>query len=359
MDDNSNGSWLSKRLRDLSSIQGYIKPDRLKDKATVIRMDTNENLVLEEGFVKDVIHEALSCIDPRLYPEQYDEVKEGIARYLNLSRDNIALGNGSDQLIDLALLAFGSNRSSVTLKPTFSFYKDRCKVHGIRLKEITLDKDLLFNMNDILDSDADICYICSPNNPTGNQFSKDIMLDLMDRFNGLIMIDEAYVEFANYSLCHEAVKRENVIVFRTFSKAFALAGARIGYIVSCKDIIDVFNRVIQYPYAVSSITLMAALFMLKHIDRIKQTVEYIKRERERLYNELNSIHGVKAFRSDANFLLFTSPCNDLYDKLRARGILVRNIGDVACYRSCLRVSLSMYHINNIFIDTVKDIIKDC
>ncbi len=357
MNRKSNDSWLSKRLRDLSSIEGYIKPDRLKDKTIIVRMDTNENLVLEEGLVKDVMREALDLIDPRLYPEQYEEVKEGIARYLDLSKDNIALGNGSDQLIDLALLAFGNNKRSVTLKPTFSFYKDRCKVHGITLEEITLDKDLLFNVNDILNCNADICYICSPNNPTGNQFTKDIMLDLIDRFDGLIMIDEAYVEFANYSLCYEAVKRNNVIVFRTFSKAFALAGARIGYIVACKDIIDVFNRVIQYPYAVSSVSLMAALLMLKHIDRIKDTVDYIKKERERLYKVLNSIHGVKAFRSDANFLLFTSSYDDLYNKLRARGIFVRNVGDVACYRSCLRVSLSMYHINNIFIDTVKDIIK--
>lgn len=347
----ARGSWLSKRIEELSSIEGYIKPDRLNATA---RMDTNENLVMDEGFVKDVMHNAVDSIDPRLYPEQYEEVREGIARYLNISKDNITLGNGSDQLIDLALIAFAC-KSSVTIKPTFSFYKDRCKVHGIRVEEVMLDEDLLFNVDDLIRYNADICYICSPNNPTGNQFDMHTMLDLMDRFNGLIMIDEAYVEFADYSLYHEAVKRDNVIVFRTFSKAFALAGARVGYAVACKDITDVFNRVIQYPYAVSSVSLVSALLMLKSIEYVKRSIEYIKKERERVYDALRSL-GVKVFKSDTNFLLFIPPYN-IYEELRAKGINVRYVGDVASYRACLRASINTYDVNNMFIDAVKDIIK--
>jgi histidinol-phosphate aminotransferase len=346
-------SWFIRRLDELGKLRGYVKPERIDGG---IRMDTNENLVIDKHLLKDILDTAVDTVDPRVYPEQYEEVREGIAGYLNVKKENIALGNGSDQLIDLVLSTLC--RSTVTIKPTFTFYEDRCMLHSIYVKEVGLDDTLLFNPEDVIGSGTDSCYICSPNNPTGNQFPKDTMLDILDNFDGLIMVDEAYAEFADYTLCHEAIKRGNLIVFRTFSKAFALAGCRIGYIVASEDIVEPFNRVVQYPYAISSISLIAASLILTKVEYVKRSIEYIRAERDRVYNAINGMDGMKAFRSDANFILFTSTHDNLYERLKNKGIYVRSVGDVASYRSCVRASIGSRDTNDMLIDALKDIVKE-
>ncbi|MEM0029854.1 MAG: aminotransferase class I/II-fold pyridoxal phosphate-dependent enzyme [Candidatus Nitrosocaldus sp.] len=355
--DHMKGSeWLRYRLSELSRLEGYTKPEKLQKSQpqpqSILRMDTNENLALPLEFVRDVLHEVLEDVDPRLYPEEYDELRSGVASYLGLSKDNIVIGSGSDQLIDLALGAFGYGRRSITLKPTFTFYRDRCLLHGIDIEELALDDhDFSFSVDSMLKSNADILYICSPNNPTGNQFSRDIMLDVIDGFDGLIMVDEAYAEFAGYSLKDLAVNRDNLIIFRTFSKAFGLAGARVGYAIACKEMIDVFNRVIQYPYAVSSISLKAAISLLKRFEKVKRVIEDLKAEREWLYGQLSMMLGLRAFRSDANFILFdVDEHEDVYRRLRdEEGILVRRIGQVGCYRGCLRVTVGSRDMDERFL----------
>ena len=345
--------WFIRRLDELSRLRGYVKPERI---GGAIRMDTNENLVMDEHLLKDILLTVVDAVDPRVYPEQYEEVREGIAGYLDVKKENIALGNGSDQLIDLVLSTLC--RSTVTIKPTFTFYNDRCMLHSIDVKEVVLDDNLLFNPEDVIESGVDSCYICSPNNPTGNQFPKDTMLYILDNFDGLIMVDEAYAEFADYTLCHEAVKRGNLIVFRTFSKAFALAGCRIGYMVASEDIVETFNRVVQYPYAISSISLVMASLILTKVEYVKRCIEYIRSERDRVYNAINGIDGMKAFRSNANFILFTSTHDNLYERLKDKGIYVRSVGDVASYRSCVRASISSRDTNDILIDALRDIVKE-
>lgn len=349
--------WLRYRLSVLSRLEGYTKPERKlkhqpqQHQPQILRMDTNENLALPLEFVRAVMYEVVEDLDPRLYPEQQDELRSRVASYLGLSKDNIAIGNGSDQLIDLALVAFGYGHKSVTLRPTFTFYRDRCLIHGIDVEEVTLDDGFSFSADAIVKSDADICYICSPNNPTGNQFSRDIMLDVIERFDGLIMLDEAYAEFAGYSLKDLAVKRDNLLIFRTFSKAFGLAGARVGYAIACREIIDAFNRVIQYPYAVSSISLNAAISILKRVEEVKRVIEEVKAEREWLYRELGML-GLRVFRSDANFILFdVDEHENMYRRLKdEEGILVRRIGQIGGYKGCLRVTVGTRDMNERFLN---------
>ncbi|MEM1950738.1 MAG: histidinol-phosphate transaminase [Candidatus Nitrosocaldus sp.] len=353
--------WFKHRLAKLSRLEGYTKPDRPQlnpqSQSSILRMDTNENLALPLEFAKDVMHEALDRVDPRLYPEQYDELRSSLSSYLGLSKDNIVIGNGSDQLIDLTLVAFGYGHRSITIDPTFTFYRDRCLLHGIEVEEVMLDDHFSFSADSIIKSSADIFYIPSPNNPTGNQFARDIMVDVIERFDGLIMVDEAYAEFAGYSLKDLAVNRDNLIIFRTFSKAFGLAGARVGYAIACKEMIDVFNRVIQYPYAVSSISLNAAISILKRSEQVKRVVEDLKGEREWLYEQLSML-GLRVFRSDANFILFdVDKHEDVYRRLRdEEGVLVRRIGRVGAYRGCLRVTVGSRDMNERFLRSLAKII---
>ncbi len=350
--------WLRHRLSELSRLEGYTRPERLQGSQnqpeSILRMDTNENLALPLEFVRAVMYEVVEDVDPRLYPEQQDELRSRIASYLGLSKDNIVIGDGSDQLIDLALVAFGYGHKSITLRPTFTFYRDRCLMHGIEVEEVMLnDNDgFSFSSDAIVKSGADICYICSPNNPTGNQFPRDTMLDVIERFDGLIMVDEAYAEFAGYSLKDLAVKRDNLMIFRTFSKAFGLAGARVGYAIACKEMMDIFNRVIQYPYAVSSISINAAISILKRLEQVKRVIEGVKAEREWLYRELGML-GLKAFRSDANFILFDVDEHEgVYRRLKDEGILVRRIGQIGGYRGCLRVTVGTREMNERFLNAL-------
>lgn len=348
------GRWLRERLSELGRLEGYTKPERPQSQPQhncILRMDTNENLALPLEFIRDIMHGVVDDVDPRLYPEQYNELRSMLSGYLGVSKDNLVIGNGSDQLIDLALVAFAHGHKSITIKPTFTFYRDRCLLHGIELEEVMLDENFSFSPTAMVRSGAYTCYICSPNNPTGNQFARDAMLDLIEGFDGLIMLDEAYAEFAGYSLKDVAVKRDDMIVFRTFSKAFGLAGARVGYAIACKEIADVFNRVIQYPYAVSSISLKAAIALLNRLDEVKHIIDGLKAERQWLYEQMSML-GLRVFRSDANFILFDvgDDHEHMYSRLRDDGILVRRIGQIGCYKGCLRVTVGSRDMNERFLN---------
>ncbi|MFQ5921045.1 MAG: pyridoxal phosphate-dependent aminotransferase, partial [Nitrososphaerales archaeon] len=304
----SGTGWLSSRVSSLRRIKGYQKPER---HPRVLRMDTNENMALPKKFVSRILMEASRSTDPREYPSgQFDELGNALSRYLKVPKECIAAGSGSDQIIDLLLATFGGDgaakKTTVTVTPTFTFYKDRCNLHSIKMKEVKLRRDFSLNTRKMLSErrNARICYICSPNNPTGNQFKKDDMLDLIRSFDGLVIVDEAYADFADYSLKDLVRKHDNLVVLRTMSKAFGLAGARVGYMIANRKITEIFASTIQYPYPVSSISLKAASMALSRASYFRKIIRQVRRERGRMLKGINAIDGLTAFRSDANFLLF-------------------------------------------------------
>ena len=340
--------WVRSKVFSLARISGYHKPERY---ANAIRMDTNENLALSKTFVGRIIRGACRKTDLREYPSyQYDELRRGLGKYLNAPKECIAIGGGSDQIIDLLLSTFANKSSTITVKPTFTFYKDRCNLHSIKLRELLLDRDFDFDVNKLLrmSKGARICYICSPNNPTGNQFDKKLMLELISSFNGLVIVDEAYVEFADYSLKDVVKRYDNLVVLRTMSKAFGLAGARVGYMVSNNKIADLFVNTIQYPYPLSSLSLKAATIALTKLNYIKLIIKKVRKERKRVFEEINSIDDLKAFRSDANFVLFEAgkKYQRLYGNLIKKGVVIRNIGDIGEHKGCLRVTIGTRFMNN-------------
>ncbi len=331
------------KLERLSTLEGYKKPITYKGK---IRLDTNENMAIPIKLFNDIIKDI--NVDVREYPFNYDKLKSALARYLNLKKEYIAIGNGSDQLIDLLL----SNlcNTTVTIKPTFSFYIVRCKLYDIAIKEVLLNEELLFEPKEIINSNADICYISSPNNPTGNQFNKDDIINIIKYFKGLVIIDEAYAEFARYSLKDLIKEYDNLIILRTMSKAFGLAGLRIGYALANPKLISMFNNIIQYPYPISSLSIEIALGILKRKNEIINIIENIKRERERVFNEINSM-GLHAYRSDANFIMFEAS-KSIFKGLFNEGIVIKDLGKING-KDCYRVSIASNDINDKFINALR------
>lgn len=352
-------SWLRSKVSSLSRISGYQKPERYTN---VLRMDTNENLALPKKFVSQIMMEASRKTDLREYPtEQFNELRGQLSKYLNVPKECIAAGNGSDQIIDLLLATFADDRTTtVTVRPTFTFYKDRCNLHSIKMKEVKLKNDFSLDAKKLLSArGAKICYLCSPNNPTGNQFDRQAILDVVGSFNGLVIVDEAYVEFADYSLKDLARKYDNLVVLRTMSKAFGLAGARVGYMVTNRKTAELFVNTIQYPYAISSLSLKAASIALSKLNYVRSIINQVRKERKRVYDSINAIDGVTAFRSHANFVLFEvgNRYKTVYRSLIRRGILVRDIGNIDGHKGCLRVTIGTKLMNDKFLQVLKVVCK--
>jgi histidinol-phosphate aminotransferase len=206
---------------------------------------------------------------------------------------------------------------------------------------------------------ADLVYLCSPNNPTGGQVPKKDAVELLDRLDGssLVLVDEAYADFSGYSLSKEATKRDNVIVLRTLSKAFGLAGARVGYMIAGEKTAGVFRSTIQSPYPVSTLSLTIATGVLERADFVKKIIEGVKGERRRVFERLAEMSGIiRVFRSDANFLFVETgkSYSAISKALEKEGIVVKLLGNVSGHAGCMRVTIGTQEMNDRFLKCVKE-----
>ena len=353
--------WLSKRLLELSKLEAYVKP-ATRDR--VIKMDANENLALSPQFLNDIVSKAVSMTDLRYYPaEELEKFHDELSRYLNISKNHIAVSNGSDQIIESLLSTLGKRGNVTIVEPTFSYFINRCKLHDIPIESVPLNEiDNSIPLSRFINSakKTNIVYICSPNNPTGNQFDKETMLDIVETLNDkLIIVDEAYVEFGNYSLSQFVVKYDNLIVLRTMSKAFGLAGARIGYLISHENLAEIFRTHIQSPYPINSLSLSVATYALSSSQYFLEIVQLIRQQRDNLFLILSKMQGIKPFRSDANFVFFES--FELYDSIQEELshelISIKALGDFFEYRGCFRVTVGTEEMNHKFIDSMRKIMS--
>src|SRR5438105_2182435 len=280
----SSSRPLTARILGFSKLDRYTRPAKIPDAA---KLDSNENYVINRDLISGIVAEAIRHVDLREYPiDELDVLYDRLHAYTGIPKRYIAAGSGSDQIIELILSTIGGKRASI-FTPTFSYFVNRCELHGIKVDQVPLQKnDFSLDPGQFIESAkrSDMAYICSPNNPTGNQFSRSVVLDLLDSIpkNTLILVDEAYVEFADYSLASEASQRDNLVVLRTLSKAFGLAGARLGYMITNSDFADVFRSTIQSPYPISTMSLAVASAMLNNVSVMKDSVKLIRRERSRV-----------------------------------------------------------------------------
>jgi histidinol-phosphate aminotransferase len=352
-------SWFKKKVDELSRLKGYKKPDKYSN---VIKLDSNENYAVKREFTLDLINQTQGSLDVREYPLGGTErLVSALSNYTNIPPEMIGVGNGSDQVIDLILTNFASTETKIlTSEPTFGFFEERCKLYSIPTIRIPFTNSMTLELKKFISNakKAKILYLDSPNNPTGFQFTKNELEQLIREFEGLIIIDEAYVEFADHSVLDLTKKIDNLVVLRTLSKSFGLAGLRIGYFVANKKVVDVFNRVIQYPYPLNTIAIEAGILALQKSKYFLDVANQIKKERLRIIEKLRAMKVFEVYESNANFVLFVAHGSSqrIYKALIEQGILIKNLGKIGSHEGCLRVTIGSEEMNSKFLLAIRDLL---
>lgn len=352
--------WFQKKVEQLSKLKGYQKPDKYPN---TLKLDSNENYAIDREFSLDLIKQTEDRLDVREYPlGDTERLVEALSRYVKMPQEMIGVGNGSDQIIDLILTNFASKDTKIlTSEPTFGFFEERCKLYSIPTIKIPFTNNMTLELEKFLSNakKTDILYLDSPNNPTGFQFSKNKLEQLIKEFDGLVIIDEAYVEFADYSIVEMTKKKDNLIVLRTLSKSFGLAGLRVGYFVANKKIANVFTKIIQYPYPLNTVAIETAILALQKSKQISEITNLIKKERTRIIETLRNMDVFEVFDSKANFVLFDAPGSGprIHKALIEQGIVVKNLGKIGSRDTCLRVTVGSEEMNSKFLLAIRDLLR--
>jgi len=364
--------WLNRMLEQTDKLRPYLPGETVTELAKrlgkpvtdIVKLDANENFLFPKEVLASALCQLSNSLDPRLYPaDEKEQLAKALATSLNVHEQQIVLGNSSDELLELVARAFlGENEGAVSVYPTFSMYRVITNATRHGFTEAPLGKDFQLDSKSLLkacESSTVLCFLCSPNNPTGNQFLCEEVRAFAEEFGGLVLVDEAYVEFAQHSLVHLAAQMENLVVLRTFSKAFGLAGMRMGYAIASPRVASMLMR-IQLPYNINVMSLKMATEILKHPDVLASTIQSVKAERTWLNEALGKIPKVVAYPSEANFILLKTPrpSPKVAEALKERGILVRGFGDVHGLEGCIRVTVGTREMNSQFICGLEAVMGD-
>ena len=293
------------------------------------------------------------------YPDPHQkELKERLSEIKGVPSRNIFIGNGSDEAIDLVFRVFCEPRKDnvVAITPSYGMYKVASAMNDVELREVSLGEDFSLPTDELLavtDENTKAIFLCSPNNPTGNSFPREEMLRLVDEFEGLVVIDEAYIDFADAeSLKSEIFERKNIIILQTLSKAWAMAGLRLGLALADERIVALFSQV-KYPYNINIAAQQIVLQLLMY--PIDEDLAEIKSQRAEVAEELAKLPFVKyIYPSDANFLLVkVDDADAVYEHLIADKIIVRNRNRVKGCEGCLRITIGLCGENVKLIESLK------
>jgi histidinol-phosphate aminotransferase len=302
-----------------------------------VQLNVNENTFgIPEAVAIDIIQElAAEVIKLNRYPDrEFLELRGAFASYLghDLRAEQVWAANGSNEIITQIFQAFGGpGKTALSFGPTYSMYPNIARITLTEYQELPRLEDFQLTAeyvaNKLADLKPSIVLLCNPNNPTGTPIDNSIISAAYGAFDGILVVDEAYAEFSSQDSALQLLSgRPRLIVSRTMSKAFAFAGARVGYLAADEAIVDAL-RIVRLPYHLSALTQAAARAALRHSDLMLANVEQIKVQRERMIAQLETM-GLRAFASDANFVLvegFKDP-HQIFEALLAKGIIVRNVG---------------------------------
>ncbi len=324
-------------------------------------LSANENPQdVDEDVRREVMH-ALKKVNFNRYPDPLaNDLRDMIAWSNGLDREQVLVGNGGDELLfDLALAWGGPGRKFLNMPPTFSVYDNDARLTGTTIVNVPRKEDFSIDEAAVLDrvgrGDIDYVIVTSPNNPTGQLASETFMLELLDATDALVMVDEAYFEFSRFTMRPYLPKHKNLVILRTFSKAFSLAGVRVGYLFGHEDIVREFIKVRQ-PYSVDAVSQAIAREVYERRSTFEPGIEAIIAERSRVFDALKTFPGVTPFPSDANFVLFRINAADtVWQQLYDRGILVRDFSSAPYLENCLRVTIGTQEQNDEFLSTLRDI----
>ncbi len=344
------------RLKNLKSYKTETTPCKIK-------LSSNENPFDLPEWLKEKIAEEVKKIHFQRYPDPTSlELKEVIADFYGVESKNLVLGNGSDELIQLLTMVVGENHQPITYPiPTFPMYQVSADVVGRKKIEFPLNEEFQLtkeNIDEALNEKPILAFFASPNNPTGNTFNRDLIKYVAES-DVFTAVDEAYIDFSDKKdFINEALKSENLVVLRTMSK-IGLAGIRLGVLIANEDVAKELDKG-RPPFNITSPTqVIGKIVLTEGRDEIKKQIEIIKNERNKMFQKLNEIENVKVFPSDANFILIKVENGDLvHQELIKKGILIRNMSHLPMMENCLRISIGKPEENKIFVETLKEIIKE-
>lgn len=300
------------------------------------------------------------------YPDpKQKSVKQILSEIKKVNTNQILLGNGSDEVLDLLFRAFcePNQDNIITLPPTYGMYGVLANLNAIENREVLLTNDFQPNIFEIIKSineNTKIIFLCSPNNPTGNSFSEESVKTLLDNFNGLVVLDEAYIDFSNKeSWLSNLNEHSNLVITQTLSKAFGMAGIRLGILYASETIIAILNK-IKPPYNVNILTQNKALERLERNNDVGVEISNINSGREALLKQLLEVKFIqKIYPTDANFILVKMDnANIRYQQLLEKGIVVRNRNSQPLCENCLRITVGTSEENIQLMKTLKSIQND-
>lgn len=301
-------------------------------------------------------------IDYSRYPDPIQwELKKALSQIKGIPPQNIFIGNGSDEVIDIAYRIFcePGKDNVIICPPTYGMYKVCADINDVTVKEVLLAKDFQLDVQGILsavDEHTKLLFICSPNNPTGNNMNRmDIEL-LLNNFPGIVIIDEAYINFSRQKpFLQELTEYQNLVVMQTLSKAWGLAALRLGLGFASEKMIDLFNKV-KPPYNINHASQQLALKALINIKEVNENIVNIVKERNRLHDQLKEFNFIKIiYSSDSNFILVkVDEADKLYQYLLLKGIIVRNRSSEPLCDNCIRITVGTAEENDTLINTLKN-----
>ncbi len=329
------------------------------DVGDAVRMDTNTNVLGSNPAATRFLKEFKGEIND--YPNTYsDGLRDALAELYGLNRENFVAGSGSDELLDISFKTFTEwgDWAAVPV-PSYTLYDYFVKMNGGSVNEVDLTEDFQIDVDAFVSTGSKIMIAPSPNNPTGNCFRQKDLEELLVRFDGVVIVDEAYAEYSGKGMIGKVNEFDNLIVLRTFSKAYAMAGLRVGYAAACEDLADKMNKV-KIPYSLNMVSEGAAIAALKDQDFIGRSVDLVKKERPVLTKGLKKL-GFEPFPSDSNFILMRSPVDHacLVDGLKEKGVLIRDFGSKRRTENCVRTTVGTRELNDLLLERAGEVIEDC
>jgi histidinol-phosphate aminotransferase len=362
--------WFKQKAQKLDSIDCYsagVTPEGLAeqlgvDLSKIVKLNFNENLFIDRVRQAALMKQLADEIDLRMYPEDEEaKLREKLTGYIGASAECLAISNAGDELIDrIVRLFIEKGDQAISFAPSFAIPRLCVSRQEAEYITVPLKGDFQLDVPAMLsqfNEKTRLLYLCTPNNPTSNQMRPEDVEKLVKAFPGIVILDEAYGEFADYSFVTRLQEFPNMVILRTFSKAFGLAMLRLGYAVANPPLAKVLREKAPLPYPVSGFTIRMGIKMLENMDITRSAVSALVAERGKFIKALNQIEGVQAFPSQADFILINTqkPADQVYTALLKKGIMLKKWGKLLQYDNCFRATVGLPEMNAKLIKALKEI----
>ncbi|MDT8316814.1 MAG: histidinol-phosphate transaminase [bacterium] len=335
-----------------------LKAYHVSEPDVAVKLHANESPFNLSEKLRELVAREIETLDFNRYPDpSCAKLRDAFALRLGVRPAQVLLGNGSDELIQMIIMAFGGQGGQVLIPlPTFSMYRNIALSLGENVTSVPLDSSFDLDLPAMLKEKGarrSITFLSYPNNPTGNCFSEAAISEILEKSQGIVVVDEAYFDYSKKSFISRLKDYPNLIILRTLSKV-GLASLRLGALIASEKITDIVNRV-RLPYNIGSMQQAVALAALESGSDIEKGVGLIIKERARMCELLSDIEGIEIFRSDSNFILFRALDADLtFNALVKRGVLIRNLNSDGALKNCLRVTIGSAEENDSFINALRN-----